>query len=98
MITDEDRTKFSEIRKCAASIEWDFQAAPGDTIREKAAKLYDLVNNFKFDSIIGGAETIALLEISGCSTELINDILFPPGELLFIGADPKLIIIKNFAQ
>ena len=87
---------FSEIREVATSVEWDFQAASGDTIREKVAKLYDLVNNFKFDFIVGGAETIALLEISGCSAELKNDILFPPGELLLIGADPKLIIIKNF--
>ncbi len=77
-------------------IVWDFAAAKGDTIREKVAELYHIIDKLEVDKIVGGAESLALVEIAGCKQPVKKETLYPLGELLLVGPEKVQLIIKNY--
>jgi|694.fasta_scaffold08426_23 hypothetical protein len=89
--------KFKEIREVSTVVDFDFEIAQGQTLREKSTTLTSTLGQFQFDYVVAGPDTLVLLEIGKSAAKTQTDILFPLNELLLVGTDPKLIKIKNFS-
>jgi hypothetical protein len=86
--------KFKEIKELSTAVDFEFASTNGDTLKEKSIILANTLNQFQFDYVVGGPETLALLEIGNSTAKIEKDVLFPINELLLVGSDPKLIKIK----
>jgi hypothetical protein len=79
-----NRSRIQRWRKDAEVMEWDFAAAPGNTLKEKITELVELLQQFRFNYLIGGPESLALVEMqSGFEPTSAMRLVNEEGELIY---------------